>query len=127
MFGKCQSRQSTCEKIGVGQWSFIGPGSEKKFFFRKQSTRSLVYIAEECCWNSQTADILPSVQQLHCPGVSSRAKDVENCRYTLPQMITQLTFFCIILSVNQVSVHGAVAALCEEFENHQDGSGEPEI
>ena len=22
---------------------------------------------------------------------------------------------------------GAVAAICEEFENHQDGSGEPEI
>ena len=25
------------------------------------------------------------------------------------------------------SIYGAVAALCEEFENHQDGSGEPEI
>ena len=37
------------------------------------------------------------------------------------------TIFRIILSVNQLSVHGAVAAICEEFENHQDGSGEPEI
>ena len=36
------------------------------------------------------------------------------------------TIFCIILSVNQLSVYGAVAALCEEFESHQDGSGEPE-
>ena len=33
----------------------------------------------------------------------------------------------IILSVNQLSVYGAVAAVCEEFESHQDGSGEPEI
>ena len=37
------------------------------------------------------------------------------------------TIFRIILSVNQLSVYGAVAAVCEEFETHQDGSGEPEI
>ena len=37
------------------------------------------------------------------------------------------TVFCIIISVNQLSICGAVAAFCEEFENHQDGSGEPEI
>ena len=33
----------------------------------------------------------------------------------------------IIISVNQLSFHGAVAVICEEFENHQDGSGELEI
>ena len=37
------------------------------------------------------------------------------------------TIYRIILSVNQLSIYGAVAALCEEFESHQDGSGEPEI
>ena len=37
------------------------------------------------------------------------------------------TIYRIILSVNQLSVYGAVAAVCEEFESHQDGSGEPEI
>ena len=53
---------------------------------------------------------------------------MENCRYTSLQMEIQLIrFFCIILSVNQLSIYGAVAALCEEFESHQDGSGEPEI
>ena len=87
-----------------------------------------ITLRKKCCWNSQKADILPFVQQLHCPGVSSKAKDVENCRYTSPQMILQLTqIFRIILYVNQLSVYGAVAALCEEFESHQDGSGEPEI
>ena len=33
----------------------------------------------------------------------------------------------IILSVNQLSVYGAVAAICEEFEDHQDRTGEPVI
>ena len=37
------------------------------------------------------------------------------------------TVFRIIISANQLSIYGAVAAICEEFENHQDGSGEPEI
>ena len=37
------------------------------------------------------------------------------------------TIFRIILSVNHLSIYGAVANICEEFENHQDGSGEPEI
>ena len=37
------------------------------------------------------------------------------------------TIFRIILSVNQLSVYGAVAVSCEEFESHQDRSGEPEI
>ena len=41
--------------------------------------------------------------------------------------LTIETIFRIIISVNQLSIYGAVAALCEEFENHQDGSGEPEI
>ena len=41
--------------------------------------------------------------------------------------ITIGTVFRIIISANQLSIYGAVAAICEEFENHEDGSGEPEI
>ena len=37
------------------------------------------------------------------------------------------TIYRIILSVNQLSVYGAVAAICEEFEDHQDRTGEPVI
>ena len=37
------------------------------------------------------------------------------------------TIYRIIVSVIQLSIYGAVAAICEEFENHQDGSGEPDI
>ena len=33
------------------------------------------------------------------------------------------TIFRIIISVSQLSIYGAVAAICEEFVNHQDGSG----
>ena len=37
------------------------------------------------------------------------------------------TIYRIILSVNQLSVYGAVAAICDKFENHQDSTGQPVI
>ena len=37
------------------------------------------------------------------------------------------TIYRIILPVNQLSVYGAVAAECEEFEDHQDRTGQPVI
>ena len=52
-----------------------------------------IVLRTTCCWISQKTDIPFSVQQLHCPGVRSKAKDMENCQYTLPQMISQLTQF----------------------------------
>ena len=85
-------------------------------------------LRSKCCWNLQKVDILLSVQRLHCPGVFSRAKGEENYLYTSLQIKTQLIpFYRIILSANQLSVYGAVAGICEEFEGHQDRSGEPEI
>ena len=34
------------------------------------------------------------------------------------------TIYRIILSVNQLSIYGAVEAICEEFEEHQNSTGE---
>ena len=36
-----------------------------------------------CCWNSPKADVRFSVLRLHCPEVNSKAKDTDNCRFTL--------------------------------------------
>ena len=41
--------------------------------------------------------------------------------------LTIETILRIIISVNQLSIYGAVAVICEEFENRQDRSGEPEV
>ena len=40
---------------------------------------------------------------------------------------TIVTVFRIIFSANQLSIYGAVANMCEEFEAHQDRSGEPDV
>ena len=82
-----------------------------------------------CCWNSQKAGVQFSVQQLHCPGVISKAKDTENCRYILLQIKKQLrpTIFRIIVFANQLSLYGAVANMCEECESFHDRSGQPDV
>ena len=46
-----------------------------------------------CCWNSQKADVQFSVQKLQCPGVSSKAKDTENCRYISLRIRQRLRLF----------------------------------
>ena len=51
---------------------------------------------------------------------------MESCHFAADELTIE-TIFRIIISVNQLSIYGAVAAFCEQFENHQDGSGEPEI
>ena len=37
------------------------------------------------------------------------------------------TIYRIILSVNQLSIYGAVAAICDEFAGQPDNTGEPVI
>ena len=36
-------------------------------------------------------------------------------------------FFALMFFANQLSLYGAVANMCEEFETHQDGSGQPDV
>ena len=107
MFGKCRSRESTCKKTWcrtmVIDWSRFLKRSE--ILPKTVHKEPGIILRKKYCWNSQKADILPSVQRLHCPGVSSRAKDVENCRYLSSQMILQLTeFFASFLFISISSV-----------------------
>ena len=56
-------------RFGIGQWSFIGPGSEKKWYLSENSPQGAwEHIAED--YYSQKVDILSSVQRLHCPGAA---------------------------------------------------------
>ena len=49
---------------------------------------------------------------------------MENCRFILlPTRETIETIFRIIVSANQLSLHGAVAEMCEEYESLHDRSG----
>ena len=83
---------------------------------------------KRCCWNSLRVDIQFSVLRLHCPEVNSKAKHMVNCRFTLRPFRKQLRlFFRIIVSANQLCLHGAVAEMREEYETLHDRSGQLDV
>ena len=73
------------KKFGIGQWSFIGSSSEKKWYSGKRIVHKELgsYCGRNAVGIHRKVDILFSVQRLHCPGKSSKAKDTENCPYIL--------------------------------------------
>ena len=94
-------------KFGIGQWSFIGPGSEKKCYSMEENSPQVIWdhIAEKMLL--EFAESGHPIFRATTPlsRVFSKAKDVENCRYTSLQMETQLIQFIasFFLSISSVS------------------------
>ena len=65
--------------------------------------------------------------RVHGPEVSSKAKAVENCRSLIVPTRTQLQLFRTITSVNQLSLYGAVAEMCQKSESFRDRTGKPVV
>ena len=116
-------------RFGVGQWSIIGPGSEKKWYSAENSPQG--------AWDNIAEEMLLEFAESGHPTfrattplsrgiLESKGRGKLSIHFAADEFTIE-TIFRIILSVNQLSIYGAVAAFCEEFENHQDGSGEPEI
>ena len=117
------------KKFGIGQWSFIGPGSEKKWYSMEENS-------PQGFWDHIADEMLLEFAESGCPifrattplAEISKAKDTENCRYILLRIRKTIeTIFRIIVFAHQFSLYGAVANMCEEFEFHQDRSGQPDV
>ena len=118
------------KRFGKGQWSFIGPGSEKKWYSISEDSPQGEWdnMAERMMWNSQTADIQFSVLQVHCPEVDFDFKghgklSIHYCA----DVETIETIFRIIVSANQLSLYGAIAEICEEYETLHDRTEQPVV
>ena len=127
MSGKCQTHISVREKIWKGQWLFIGPGSEKKWYCISEDSPQGVWdnIAERMLVEFAESGCQFSALRVHCPEVDSEAKDTENCRYTMQPIWKRLRLFRIIVSANQLSLYGAVSEICEEYESLHERKGDP--
>ena len=109
-------------KFGVGQWSFIGPGSEKKCYSPENSPQG--------AWDNIAEEMLLEFAESGHPtfrattpfsrGILKSKRHGKLSIHFAADELTIETMFSIIISVNQFSVYGAVAAICEEFENHQN-------
>ena len=116
-------------RFGIGQWSFIGPGSEKKWYPSENSPQGAWdHIAEELLlvFAESGHPIFCATTPLSMGQLKSKGRGKLSIHFAADQDTVD-TIYRIILSVNQLSVYGAVAAICEEHEDHQDSTGQPVI
>ena len=117
-------------KFGKGQWSFIGPGSEKKWYSLKEDSpqgiwdnleeKMLIEFAESGC------PILHATSPLSRGQLKSKGHGKLSIHFAAVQETLE-TIFRIIVSANQLSLYGAVAEMCEEYETLHDRSGRPDV
>ena len=116
-------------RFGIGQWSFIGPGSEKKWYSAENSPQGAWdHIADAMLleFAESGQPIFRATTPLSRGNLKSKGHGKLSIHFTADYPTIE-TVFRIIISANQLSIYGAVTNICEEFEAHQDGSGEPEV
>ena len=112
-------------KFGTGQWSFIGPGSEKKWYCVSEDSpqgiwdniaeKMLVEFAESGC------PIFRATTPLSRGKLKSKGHGKLSNHFGATQETIE-TIFRIIVSANPLSLYGAVAEMCEEYESLHDRS-----
>ena len=92
-------------RFGIGQWSFIGPGSEKKWYSAENSPQG--------AWDNVAEQMLLEFAESGHPifrattplsRVSSKSKGEESCQYTSLQIKTQLIQFIALFFLSTSSV-----------------------
>ena len=114
------------KRFGIGKWSFIGPGSEKKWYPSENSPQGAWdNVAEQMLLEFAESGhpIFRATTPLSRCALKSKGRGKLSIHFAADQDTID-TIYRIILSVKQLTVYGAVAAICEEFEGHQDGTGQ---
>ena len=116
------------KRFGAGQWSFLGPGSEKKWYsisedspkgeWDKMAEKMMVTLAES------GHPIFRATSPLSRGVLKSKGGGKLSIHYCA-EPATIETVFRTVTSVNQLSHYGAVAEMCEEFESYHDRTGDP--
>ena len=117
-------------RFGKGQWSFIGPGSEKKWYsisadspqgeWDNMAEKMMLEFAES------GHPIFRATSPLSRGRLKSKGHGKLSIHYCA-DLETIETIFRTIISVNQLSLYGAVEEMCEEYETLRDRSGQPVV
>ena len=120
---------SYAKKLGTGHWSSIGPGSEKKWSSTEENSPQGIWdhVADEMLLEFAESGhpIFCATTSLSRGQLKSRGHGKLSIHFAATQE-TIATVFRIIVSANQLSLYGAVAEMCEEYESHHDRSGRPD-
>ena len=115
--------------FGFGQWSFIGPGSEKKWYSAENSPQGIWdHIADEMLleFAESGCPIFRATTPLSRGQLRSRGHGKLSIHFAAVQETIE-AIFRIIVSANQLSLHGAVAERCEEYESFHERTGRPVV
>ena len=117
-------------RFGKGQWSFIGLGLEKKWYSMKEDSpqgiwdnlaeKMLLEFAESGC------PIFRATRPLSRGQLKSKGHGKLSIHFAAVQETIE-TIFRIIVSANQLSLYGAVAEMCEEYESLHERTGRPVV
>ena len=115
------------KKFGIGQWSLIGPGFEKKWYSMEEDSPQGIWdhIAEKMLleFAESTCPIFRATTPLSRCKLKSKGHGKLSIHFAADQETIE-TIFRTIVSANQLSLCGAVANMCEECESHHDRSGQ---
>ena len=115
------------KRFGAGQWSFLGPGSEKKWFYISEDSSQGEWekMAELMMFKFGESGhpVFRATSPLSRGQLKSKGGGKLSIHYCADQE-TLTTVFRTIISVNQLSLHGAVGEMCEEYESYHDRTGQ---
>ena len=111
------------KRFGAGQWSFLGPGSEKKWYSISEDSPQGEWdkIAEKMMLTFAESGhpVFRATSPLSRGVLKSKGGGKLSIHYCA-DFATIETVFRTIISVNQLSLYGAVAEMCEEYESCHD-------
>ena len=117
-------------RFGAGQWSFLGPGSEKKWSsisedspqgeWDKMEEKMMLTFAES------GHPVFRATSPLSRGVLKSKGGGSLSIHYCA-DCETIETVFRTITFVNQLSLYGTVAEMCEEYESFHDRTGKPVV
>ena len=118
------------KRFGAGQWSLIGPGSEKKWYsisgdspqgeWDKMVEKMMLEFAES------GHPLFRATSPLTRGQLKSKGGGTLSI-HCCADLETITTMFRTIISVNQLSLYGAVADMCEEYESFHDRTEKPVV
>ena len=117
-------------RFGKGHWSFIGPGSKKKWYCINEDSPQEVWdnMAERMLLEFAESGypIFRATSPLSRGRLKSKGGGKLSIHYAA-DLETIETIFRIIVSANQLNLYGAVAEICEEYESLHERTESPVV
>ena len=116
------------KRFPAGRWSFLGPGSEKKWYFtyinRPRGEWDRVAELMMIRFGESGHPVFRATSPLSRGTLKSKGGGKLSIHYCA-DFGTIETVFCTFISVNQLSIYGAVSDVCEEYSICQTRTGRP--